>query len=357
MKPTISVIIPVYNVEAYLSKCIDSVRNQTYRNLEILLVNDGSTDYCESICERYAALDARIKVIHKENGGLSDARNAGIEAARGEFLGFVDSDDWIDEDMYELLYNLISEYEADIAICRIREVSGKEIIDGSTNDLVVCNGAEALMFMATQKNDYRFNHTVTNKLIRKELIQDARFPVGTLVEDIYFTPPLMYASKRCVYRDEAKYNYLTDRHDSIMNAEVTDKMICDELNGYQELELFLSSKGIHDGIDHIRTAFLGRLLNFHYEVKNSSLQNKEELLAALEELFQLKLNKSIKTKMRAKKKVQMSLFELSPRLYDGVHGAVKRAKTFKKKMKPKKVLNQRALRKNGVQEGEVWEKP
>lgn len=338
MNPTLSVIIPVYNVEAYLPKCIDSVRNQTYRNLEILLINDGSTDSCGSICEQYAALDARIKVIHKENGGLADARNMGIEAATGEYLGFVDSDDWIDEDMYEVLYGLISEYRADVAICRIREVSRQGIIDGSTQDLVVCDGTEALLIMATQKNNYRFNHTVTNKLIQKELLQNARFPLGMLVEDIYFTPQLIYTSKRCVYKDAAKYNYLTDRQNSIMNAKVTDKMICDELNGYQELERFLSSKGIHESIAHIRAAFLGRLLNFHYEVRNSSLQNKERLLADLEELFHSNLNKSMKTKMNSKMKVQISLFDLSPRLYDGVHGVVKKAKTVKRKLKPKKVL-------------------
>ena len=108
--PLISVIVPVYNVEKYLAKCIDSIIAQTYTNLEILLVDDGATDSSGAICDEYAQKESRIRVIHKENGGLSDARNRGIAEARGEYLGFIDSDDYIDVDMYELLYNLIQKY-------------------------------------------------------------------------------------------------------------------------------------------------------------------------------------------------------------------------------------------------------
>jgi len=106
-RPLISVIIPVYEVEAFLHKCIDSVIGQTYRELEIILVDDGSPDNCGDVCDEYAAVDSRIKVIHKQNGGLSDARNAGLDAASGEFIGFVDSDDHIEPDMFECLYQVL----------------------------------------------------------------------------------------------------------------------------------------------------------------------------------------------------------------------------------------------------------
>ncbi len=117
----ISVIVPIYKVEEYLHRCIDSIINQTYTNLEIILVDDGSPDNCPMICDEYAKKDSRIRVIHKKNGGLSDARNAGLEIATGEYIGFVDSDDWIHKDMYHILYKNIIEKDADIAECSIKK--------------------------------------------------------------------------------------------------------------------------------------------------------------------------------------------------------------------------------------------
>ena len=116
-KALISIIIPVYKVEKYLEKCIQSVINQTYENLQIILVDDGSPDNCGKICVEYAKKDHRIEVIHKSNGGLSDARNKGLEIAKGEYIGFVDSDDYIESDMYEVLYNLLKQYNAYVKIC------------------------------------------------------------------------------------------------------------------------------------------------------------------------------------------------------------------------------------------------
>ena len=121
-EPKISVIVPVYKVEPYLRKCLDSIVNQTYRNLEIILVDDGSPDNCGAICDEYAAGDGRIRVIHQENGGVSSARNAGLSAVTGEWVGWVDSDDWIEPDMYEYLLKNALEQNADIAVCSHYEV-------------------------------------------------------------------------------------------------------------------------------------------------------------------------------------------------------------------------------------------
>ena len=115
-KPLISVIIPIYNVENYLAKCVNSVIDQNYKNLEIILVNDGSPDNCGSICDEYAQKDNRIVVIHKKNGGLSDARNAGLKISTGDFITFVDSDDYVNKDFISTLVSLIQDFEADIAI-------------------------------------------------------------------------------------------------------------------------------------------------------------------------------------------------------------------------------------------------
>ena len=116
-EPKISVIVPVYKVEPYLRKCLDSIINQTYRNLQIILVDDGSPDNCGAICDEYASKDSRIEVIHQENGGVSAARNAGLKLAAGDYIGWVDSDDWIEPDMYAYMLENMQKYEADIAVC------------------------------------------------------------------------------------------------------------------------------------------------------------------------------------------------------------------------------------------------
>ena len=116
MEDLISVVVPIYNVENYIKKCVDSILSQTYKNLEIILVDDGSPDNCPQICDEYAQKDNRIKVIHKENGGLSDARNAGIDISKGKFITFIDSDDYIEKDYVEVLYNSIKENASDMAI-------------------------------------------------------------------------------------------------------------------------------------------------------------------------------------------------------------------------------------------------
>lgn len=129
MQDLISVIVPVYKVEKYLKRCVDSILAQTYPCLEVILVDDGSPDGCPAICDEYAREDRRVRVIHKENGGLSDARNAGIDAAKGKFLGFVDSDDYVHPRFYELLLQALKEEGADIAGCDVKKVCKTEKIE------------------------------------------------------------------------------------------------------------------------------------------------------------------------------------------------------------------------------------
>src|SRR5699024_3764138 len=126
---TISIIIPIYGVEKYIDRCVNSVVNQTYRNLEIILVDDGSPDNCPSICDEWAKKDRRIKVIHKKNGGLSDARNVGMNSATGELIGFIDSDDWVCEEMYQLLYENMKQNDSDISACGVKMVWEDDIPD------------------------------------------------------------------------------------------------------------------------------------------------------------------------------------------------------------------------------------
>lgn len=178
--PLISVIIPVYKVEKYLNRCVDSVLNQTFRDLEVILVDDGSPDRCPQICDAYAKKDNRVRVIHKENGGLSDARNSGIDIATGQFLAFVDSDDWLRNDIYEFAMNLQRKYQADIVEFGIRRVVNElEVIDEDNNvptNTYVCTGIQ--MLPRIYQDNLGGSIVACNKLYAKSVFRRLRFERG-----------------------------------------------------------------------------------------------------------------------------------------------------------------------------------
>ena len=178
--PKISIIVPVYNVEKYLEKCVKSILNQTFTDFELILVDDGTPDSSGVICDQFAEKDERIKVIHKKNGGLSDARNTGIEVAKGEYIGFVDSDDYIAEDMYELLYTNIVNEEADLSICGIYDVYENKEAQKRIRQYMILNKFEAIKVILEAK--IVSVHAV-NKLYKKELFTHVRYPVGKITED------------------------------------------------------------------------------------------------------------------------------------------------------------------------------
>lgn len=174
--PLISIIIPVYNVAPFLSQCIQSVLDQTYTHLEVIIVDDGSTDESPAICDKFAKLDTRIKVIHKKNGGQSDARNAGLDIASGDLIGFVDSDDWIENDMYETLYNLLSKYQADISACAHYIEYGTKIKAAfESKEIITFNHKDAMMALIKDKI---IRNYVWEKLYKRELFNNLRFPMG-----------------------------------------------------------------------------------------------------------------------------------------------------------------------------------
>lgn len=219
--PEISVIVPIYNVEKYLTKCVSSILNQTWKNLEVILVDDGSPDSSGKMCDAFAETDERIRVIHKENGGLSDARNVGIEAARGNYLLFVDSDDWIDSDMIETLYRIIQKTGADIAECSFRNVYTDRVEEETacSAKIVTGNGIDGIEGIL----DWRYFKPVAwNKLYRRSVIGDIRYPIGRFHEDEFTTYQFFYAAKKLVYIDVSKYNYVRNRTGSIV-ASYTEK--------------------------------------------------------------------------------------------------------------------------------------
>lgn len=219
----ISIIIPVYKVEEYLEKCIESVLKQTYTNLQIILVDDGSPDNCGKICDEYAKKDPRIEVIHKVNGGLSDARNVGIAKAKGKYIGFVDSDDYIKEDMYEILINVIKEYDADVSICNLYDViDGKEYIRNNENGIQEYSRLEILKEVLLDKNIQSY---AWNKLYKKELFDEIKYPIGKKYEDIGTTFYVFEKCNKIVVTSKPEYYYLK-RSDSLVN-NVTESTVLD----------------------------------------------------------------------------------------------------------------------------------
>ena len=208
MDPLVSIIIPVYQVEKYLDKCIASVVNQTYTNLEIILVNDGSPDNCPALCDQWQSRDSRIKVIHQENGGLSKARNEGMKLATGEFIGFVDSDDWIELNMYETLLSAMLETGADIAICKFQkdfENSQKIIQEPEPPVNKIYTSEKVLELLLTGKSF--ISTAVWDKLFRRHVIGNIRFLEGKIFEDSLWTPQVIGCANSIVTIDLPLYHY------------------------------------------------------------------------------------------------------------------------------------------------------
>lgn len=207
----ISVIVPVYNVEKYLERCVKSIAAQTYKDLEILLIDDGSTDKSGEMCDDFQQTDSRIKAFHKQNGGLSDARNYGIEHSAGEFISFVDSDDYIDEKMLETLHRLITENDADLAVCSAMDVfEGKEVTQVKEIKEFNLNKVESYKYMLRGDGI----PSACNKLYKRQTVGNVRFPVGKLYEDGFFTPQILKKVEKTAVTSKPMYYYFR-RADSI----------------------------------------------------------------------------------------------------------------------------------------------
>ncbi|MEG2021738.1 MAG: glycosyltransferase [Oscillospiraceae bacterium] len=215
--PQISVIIPVYKVEDYLERCVKSVLNQTFDDIEVILVDDGSPDRCGEICDAFAEKDNRVRTIHKKNGGLSSARNAGLDIAKGEYFAFIDSDDWVDIDMLELMLRVAQEKNADIVECSFRNVFSDRITEETTctAQIIEASPLEALEGMLDWKT---FKALACNKLYRRYLFENLRFTNGVLHEDEFITYKLFWKCKRLAYLDVSKYNYDHTRENAITSS-------------------------------------------------------------------------------------------------------------------------------------------
>lgn len=219
----ISIIVPIYNVEKYLDKCIKSIVNQSFKNLEIILVDDGSPDNCPAICDEWTKKDYRIKVIHKENGGLSDARNAGLSVASGDYIAFVDSDDYIEPDMYAKLLNVALDNNCDIVSCNLRMVYENDINSIANNDTgeVIYYSTEDTM---SSLIDDKIRQVVWNKLYKADVIKGILFDVGKYHEDEFWSYKAIGNAKKIATIDYTGYNYL-QRSGSIMGNSYSLKRL------------------------------------------------------------------------------------------------------------------------------------
>lgn len=247
-KLLISVVVPIYQVEKYLSTCVNSILNQTYSNLEIILVDDGSPDSCPAICDKFALKDSRIKVIHQKNGGLSSARNAGIEIAQGEYIGFIDSDDFIAPNFYEYLLNNALTYHADISECSFIRVAENNMnafnFSPINNEVIsVTNNIGALERLFSEDINICVNTVVVwNKLYKRSLFKSIRYPLNKISEDEFTTYKILYGAHKFVTSSAILHAYV-QRTSSIMGKTFSIKRL-DALDAYEEAITFFNKRSL-----------------------------------------------------------------------------------------------------------------
>ncbi len=283
MEDKISVVIPVYKVEKYLDECLESVVNQTYKNLEIILVDDGSPDNCPKICDEWAKKDNRIKVIHKKNGGISDARNAGIKEATGNYISFVDSDDYIEKNLYEIAIKKIKQNEAQIFIFGRSYLYGNKKESKNSNEVeLIMDTQDALDKM----NMFQYYDVATwDKIYERKLFDSIEYPKGKLCEDWYITYKVIDRAKKVVFNSTPLYVY-RQRQNSITHSNYikvnnepiyASKEVLEFIrNNYPNIEQNALTKYVF--------ACIGVYNNYLYYTKNTN-KEKEEILNIVKENY------------------------------------------------------------------------
>ena len=308
----ISVIVPVYNVERYIDKCIKSIINQTYKDIEIILVNDGSLDNSGKICDYYAIKDKRIKVIHKKNGGLSDARNTGLDVAKGQYIVFLDSDDWVDKYFLEKLYNLSDKYDADIVCCNFKNVYSENEDLHHSNDIKLYSNMEALNYLYT--NDGIKMVIAWNKMYKAELFKVNRYPIGKIHEDEFLTPKLIYESKKIVCtEDELIYYRQTDN--SITNSKFNKKRL-DAIEALVNRRDFFKKNNFIQLYKKNNKKLFFLLIQYHISVRKSNINinQKEEILDIIKNYINIIDIKNL----NFKSKIILFIFNIYPKALDYV---------------------------------------
>lgn len=280
----ISVIVAAYNIENYLPRCMDSLLAQTYSPMEIILVDDGSSDETPRLCDEYARKNDFVHVIHKENGGLSSARNAGLAIAKGDYIGYVDGDDTVEADMYENLLGACQRTGAQIAICAYREVGEGAKENHSTGNKLELSREEALELYINGDPQYHIYNSVWSKLFERKVIEDIRFPEGRKSEDIMYTTRALTRASKCIFLDTPYYNYTVDRSGSIMNNQLQlhERRFQDEIPFWKEQADHLRMLGMQELAEKSAYQFYRRMLFYYIDFRDRKMKDSaKELIAFL----------------------------------------------------------------------------
>lgn len=326
--PIISVIVPVYKVEDYLDRCVESILNQTLNDIEVILVNDGSPDKSGKMCDEWAKKDERIRVIHKKNGGLSDARNHGLDAATGDFVAFIDSDDWIDKDMFEILYKAAIEHKADIAECSWRCIYSDRIEEETENTGAIITGDNIFALQSELRWQY-FKPIACNKIYdRRKIFHNVRYPVGKIHEDEYTTHRAFYNADKLVYVDESKYNYDRTREESI-TASFKEKNL-DVIDAMKDRLDFFYEKGLVELQDEMENMYFWVLFDCLYKCSVAGIYTDrvKKLIADTNDDYFL----NIELNISSEHKFELSLLKNSYKLFVKCRKS-KWKRAFVKKMK------------------------
>ena len=265
-EPLISVIIPIYNVEQYLRRCVDSVLSQTHTKLEIWLVDDGSTDGCGRICDAYAEKDGLIKVIHKENGGQAEARNAALDRMTGEYVTFVDSDDFIRRDMIEKLMEVLSASDADMAVCRFESGKGDSFKSKEKSDHAVNIWNDDTKYDCLFGDKYRsFIACPCGKLYKSDIFESIRYPAGRIYEDEFTIHYIIEKCKRIAFVGERLY-YHFEREGSTTRSNYSLRSL-DAVESMEDRCSFFEAIGDKNLIIRCYKEYLRRVQYHYYSLK------------------------------------------------------------------------------------------
>ena len=239
--PLISIIVPVYNVEKYLKRCVDSLLQQTYKNIEIILVDDGSPDNCGIICDDYANKHDNIKILHQKNQGLSAARNNGVKISRGEYISFVDSDDYVITEYIEILYSALIQYGADISAAGIFYVTNEKVSPSEPPEKVYSDLLTKEKMIFKMYHYEGTNDACWGKLYKRSIIEDNPFPVGKMYEDLITVGKIVSECDKIAYSSKCIYYYVKCEN-SILNSKLTQKHIDDGIDAAKQLVVLIQEK-------------------------------------------------------------------------------------------------------------------
>ena len=305
----ISIIVPIYNVEKYLERCIESILKQTYKNIEIILVDDGSPDKCSEICDRYSNIDDRIKVIHKQNGGLSSARNAGLDVSKGKYVCFIDSDDWISNEFVEYLYKIAKNNDSDIVVGQTIDVKSEEEVKIIPQNEEVYTYSNSYIIENLYKQDIKFVPSVQNKMYKIDIFKDLRFKEGMINEDEEILIKILLNSKKITISNKILYYYFLSE-DSIMRKKFSLKRL-DILKALETRMNILKTTRYLDTLKQTEVRYYRELSEIYSRIEESDIEGKkiyQRDIRVKMKKFKIKLKKNKYFTMKVRVKTLLNVY-------------------------------------------------